>query len=72
LALTAEQIAAFNQWSLYTALPPQQVPLIPPAQMPIIGVALRDTPDAWKAAITAGQRAAMTDEQRGIMAAAGY
>jgi hypothetical protein len=72
LALTAAQIAAFNQWSLFTALPPQQVPLIPPAKLPLIGLELRNTTDAWKAAITPEQRAAMTDEQRQVMSDAGY
>jgi endoglucanase len=72
LALTAAQIAGFNAWSLFTALPPQQVPLIPPEKLPMLGVAVRDTTDGWKAAITAEQRAAMTAEQQQIMAAAGY
>ncbi|MCG6942355.1 MAG: glycoside hydrolase family 9 protein, partial [Thiohalocapsa sp.] len=72
LALTPEQIAAFEQWSLFTALPPQQVAQIPPAKLPLIGVELRNTADAWKAAITPEQRLAMTDQQRQIMAAAGY
>ena len=72
LSLTPEQIAAFTQWSLYTALPPAQVPLIPPAKLPILGVEVRNTTDGWKAAITAEQRAAMTDEQQAIMDKAGY
>jgi endoglucanase len=72
LALTAGQIAAFNVWSLFTPLPPAQVPLIPPAKMPVVGVELRDTPDAWKAAVTPEQRAAMTAEQQLIMTQAGY
>jgi hypothetical protein len=72
LALTAGQIAAFNVWSLFTPLPPAQVPLIPPAKMPVIGVELRGTADAWKAAVTPEQRAAMTAGQQLIMAQAGY
>jgi hypothetical protein len=72
LSLTPEQIAAFTQWSLYTALPPAQVPLIPSEKMPMLGVEVRNTSDGWKAAITTEQRAAMTDEQRAIMAKAGY
>ena len=71
-ALTADQIAAFTQWSLFTALPAPSVPLIPPAKMPLIGAELRATSDGWKAAITPEQRAAMTDEQRAILAAAGF
>jgi hypothetical protein len=66
-ALTAGQIAAFNQWSLFTHLPPELVPLIPPAKMPLIGSHLRDTSAAWRAVITPAQRAAMTDEQRAIL-----
>lgn len=72
LALTPAQIAAFEQWSLFTALPPQQVPLIPPAKLPLIGVELRNTTDTWKAALTPEQRAALTAEQQQIMADAGY
>ncbi|WP_462329638.1 glycoside hydrolase family 9 protein [Thiohalocapsa halophila] len=72
LALTPEQIAAFEQWSLFTALPPQQVRLIPPAKLPLIGIELQSTTDAWKAAVTAEQRAAMSAEQQAIMADAGY
>ena len=72
LALTPAQIAAFNQWSLFTALPAAQVAHIPPAKLPLIGVELRNTSADWKAAVTAEQRAAMTTEQQSIMTAAGY
>ncbi len=72
LALAPAQIAAFNQWSLFTALPPVQVPHIPPAKLPLIGIEVQNTTDGWKAAITPEQRAAMTTEQQQIMAAAGY
>ena len=72
LALTPEQIEAFDAWSLFTALPPAQVPLIPPEKMPIIGVEVRNTTNAWKAAVTLEQRAAMTAEQQAIMAKTGY
>ena len=72
LALTPTQIAAFNQWSLLTALPPQQVPMISPAKLPLLGVELRNTTDAWKAALTPAQRAALTAEQQQIMADTGW
>lgn len=72
LSLTPAQIAAFTHWSLYTALPAARVPLIPPAKMPMLGVEIRNTSSDWKAAITAEQRAAMTDAQRDIMLKAGY
>jgi len=72
LALSAVQIAAFNEWSLFTALPPQQVPLVPSAKIQSIGVEVRNTTDAWKAAITPEQRAAMTQTQQQIMQIAGH
>jgi endoglucanase len=70
-ALTAEQIAAFQQWSLFTALPPSKVALIPPAAMPGLGVEVRNTSQAWKEALTEAQIAAMTEEQRDILEDAG-
>ena len=70
-ALTAAQIATFQQWSLLTALPPSQVPLIPAAAMPSLGVQVLNTAQTWKEALTAEQIAAMTDQQRQILAQAG-
>jgi hypothetical protein len=72
LALTAEQIAAFEHGTLLTPLPPALVPLIPPASMALIGTRLGETGAEWKAAVTAAQFAAMTVEQQAIMLAAGY
>ena len=42
------------------------------AKVPSIGVEVRNTTDAWKAAITAEQCAAMTETQQLIMQIAGY
>lgn len=67
LALTAAQIQRFQEWSLFTALPAALVPAIPAAKMPSIGLNLRSTSAAWKAAVTPAQREAMTSEQRAIL-----
>lgn len=42
------------------------------AKVPSIGVEVRNTTDAWKTAITAEQRAAMTETQQLIIQIAGY
>jgi Spy/CpxP family protein refolding chaperone len=46
--------------------------MIPPAKLPLLGVELRNTTDAWKAALTPEQRAALTAEQQQIMADGGW
>jgi endoglucanase len=71
-ALTGEQIAAFVQWSLMTALPATEVALIPPAKVAGLGLTIAQTSHAWKAALTAAQRAALTPQQLEILAKASY
>ncbi len=70
--LTGEQIAAFVQWSLMTALPSSKVALIPPAKLAGLGLTIAQTTDSWKAALTATQRAALTPQQMVILAKAGF
>jgi hypothetical protein len=71
LALTPEQIAGFEQWSLFTALPAAQVPHIPPEKIAGLGSTIVNTTQEWKAALTTAQIAAMTPEQRAVLAKAG-
>lgn len=71
-ALTAQQISAFQQWSLLTALPPSKVPLIPVSSIAGLGLTIGQTSPAWKAAISPEQRAAMSTAQIQIMTKAGF
>jgi hypothetical protein len=67
-ALTADQIALFETFSLFIALPPSKVPLIPPEYFPvIIGLGISQTSPEWRDALTNDQLAALTDAQLNLL-----
>jgi hypothetical protein len=70
LALTPGQIVGFEHWSLFTALPAERVPQIPVEKIAMLGTTIVNTSDAWKAALTPAQLAAMSAEQREIISKA--